>query len=421
MLRSCFSSVIALAVLAGATLGSPAAASAPLIDGLGGPAGFGELTQFPNDDASSNELNLPFGLNFFGTNYNSFFVNNNGNVSFGSPLGSFTPTPFPASSLPIIAPYWGDVDTRNQPGGGAVYIGSPNSNTVVVTWNDVGFFSNDNSKTNNFQMVLSNRPETGSGNFDIEFRYNRLEWTTGGASGGTGGLGGTPAQAGYDAGDFTNSFTLPGSRTADVLNLQNTSNVSSDTPGIWQLLIRNGSITTGTTPETPLLPTIVNDGSFVFDFNVVLNQTVFIDPIISVGYDYVVNSGPNIASALFPSVPVEAGGFQLFGFNSMTNLYDVPLGSVAPQTVFNFAPGGVSRFGVRGIDMSALLDPGDPTAFVTGLTFVNAGTVNLSQTPFTIDTGPGAVPEPASWVMLIAGFGLVGAAMRRRRGALVAG
>jgi PEP-CTERM motif len=27
---------------------------------------------------------------------------------------------------------------------------------------------------------------------------------------------------------------------------------------------------------------------------------------------------------------------------------------------------------------------------------------------------PGAVPEPASWVMLIAGFGLVGAAMRRR-------
>jgi hypothetical protein len=27
----------------------------------------------------------------------------------------------------------------------------------------------------------------------------------------------------------------------------------------------------------------------------------------------------------------------------------------------------------------------------------------------------GAVPEPASWAMLIAGFGLTGAAMRRRR------
>ena len=31
----------------------------------------------------------------------------------------------------------------------------------------------------------------------------------------------------------------------------------------------------------------------------------------------------------------------------------------------------------------------------------------------------GAVPEPASWAMLIAGFGLTGAAMRRRRVAIV--
>jgi hypothetical protein len=30
------------------------------------------------------------------------------------------------------------------------------------------------------------------------------------------------------------------------------------------------------------------------------------------------------------------------------------------------------------------------------------------------------VPEPASWAMLIAGFGLTGAAMRRRRRATVA-
>ena len=32
--------------------------------------------------------------------------------------------------------------------------------------------------------------------------------------------------------------------------------------------------------------------------------------------------------------------------------------------------------------------------------------------------GPGAVPEPASWAMLIAGFGLVGAMARRRRAKL---
>ncbi len=33
--------------------------------------------------------------------------------------------------------------------------------------------------------------------------------------------------------------------------------------------------------------------------------------------------------------------------------------------------------------------------------------------------GPGGVPEPASWAMLMAGFGLVGATMRRRKSALV--
>jgi hypothetical protein len=32
--------------------------------------------------------------------------------------------------------------------------------------------------------------------------------------------------------------------------------------------------------------------------------------------------------------------------------------------------------------------------------------------------GVGGVPEPASWAMLIAGFGLTGAAMRRRAAAL---
>jgi hypothetical protein len=37
-----------------------------------------------------------------------------------------------------------------------------------------------------------------------------------------------------------------------------------------------------------------------------------------------------------------------------------------------------------------------------------------------IGTLAGAVPEPASWAMLIAGFGLTGAAMRRRRVAVAA-
>ena len=42
-----------------------------------------------------------------------------------------------------------------------------------------------------------------------------------------------------------------------------------------------------------------------------------------------------------------------------------------------------------------------------------------SQNSFELDTVSGAVPEPATWALLIAGMGMTGAAMRRRRGATV--
>jgi hypothetical protein len=43
------------------------------------------------------------------------------------------------------------------------------------------------------------------------------------------------------------------------------------------------------------------------------------------------------------------------------------------------------------------------------------------QGGFTLSTPPnGVIPEPASWAMLIAGFGLTGAAMRRRRSTVAA-
>ena len=43
------------------------------------------------------------------------------------------------------------------------------------------------------------------------------------------------------------------------------------------------------------------------------------------------------------------------------------------------------------------------------------GTVfKLSDTGFVLP-GAGSVPEPASWALMIGGFGLVGAAARRQR------
>jgi hypothetical protein len=55
-----------------------------------------------------------------------------------------------------------------------------------------------------------------------------------------GGRGGTPAQAGFDAGDLAAYLALPGSRTDAILSLCATSNVRS--PGIWLYQVRSGRI-----------------------------------------------------------------------------------------------------------------------------------------------------------------------------------
>jgi hypothetical protein len=226
-------------------------AEVDLLDGFGGPAGFGSGLLGANDDQSTNEINVssafPLGLNFFGTTYFSLWVNNNGNVTFSGPLFSYTPIPIPAADRPMIAPYWADVDTRSRAG-----LSSPADNLVyyhidtergrlIVTWYEVGYFSSHNDLRMSFQLILTSRFGREGGDFDVEFRYNRCEWTTGDASQGTGGFGGTPAQAGFDAGDNENFFVLPNSFTAEILGtVCGDSNVG--VPGLWRFQWRKGSI-----------------------------------------------------------------------------------------------------------------------------------------------------------------------------------
>ncbi|MDT4332548.1 nidogen-like domain-containing protein [Methylomonas sp. MED-D] len=386
------------------TLAVPGSANAvsllTLADGT-----FGEIALTPNDDESSSMLNLPFAVNFYGNVFNNFYVNNNGNITFQSPLSEFTPSSFPISEQPMIAPYWADVDTRCD-GCGNVYVGAPNSNTTIVTWNNVGYYSEHADKTNNFQLVLRNQQ---NGDFDVEFRYDRLEWTTGDASNGSNGLGGTPAQAGFDAGDNVNYFTLPGSFTSDILDIANNTNVVNGDPGFWSFSIRNG-LTPGATPSNPLLPVVV-DGAFVFDFNVQPEQPIFIDPEVAVGYDYEVTSGPNIASVLLPT-NLGDGIYDLYLWENTEYVFAAAL---TAGIEYFFEPGGVSRFRILGIEVSAGLDPNNPQAFVTGLTFVGAGAVSLTQTPLVSQ-----VPLPASGLLMFSGLLAVGS-MKLSRSARSAG
>jgi len=59
----------------------------------------------------------------------------------------------------------------------------------------------------------------------------KIQWTTGDADGGTNGLGGQYAQVGFNKGDGRSYSVIPESRTADVINIDKTSNVGK--PGVW--------------------------------------------------------------------------------------------------------------------------------------------------------------------------------------------
>jgi hypothetical protein len=232
-----------------------------LINTLGGTAGFGEFSLPANDDGSTGLIDLTpvfgtQGINFFGRYYTGFYLNNNGSVTFNAASSSFTPSAITGStSNPIIAAYWADIDTRGgavapSPGGTSTgsnllwYDLDAVTHTFTATWDDVGYYSGQTNKLNAFQLSI--QKINAEGDFDITFRYENVDWTTGNASGGSNGLGGTPARAGYSAGNGVEYYELPQSGDqAALLALESASNVGA--PGTFVFSVRNGVPTVGVT------------------------------------------------------------------------------------------------------------------------------------------------------------------------------
>ncbi len=107
-----------------------------------------------------------------------------------------------------------------------------------------------------------------------------------------------------------------------------------------------------------------------------------------------------------PTTPINGGATNWSGLGSDSGACFQGVGQGCGSTgwiesLFNIADAGSYkiRFGVSNF--------GD-NQFDSGLAFAGV-TVNGEEVPI------GGIPEPASWAMLIAGFGMVGAAIRRRR------
>ena len=203
-------------------------------------------------------------------------------VSFDAAVPQFTPDSFPITGSALFSPYWADVDIR---GTGQIYYRESSdqnllnkattdiisifpefsgsfsaSRLFIATWDRVGYFNSNtdlvcslllyiiisqkfyialnilySSQTNTFQCIIIS---DGTHTF-VTFLYNDIQWTTGDASGGTGGFGGTPAQVGFNAGDGT-FFSLQGSQTAAIVDIESTTNVG--VPGQYTFRVDEAEI-----------------------------------------------------------------------------------------------------------------------------------------------------------------------------------
>jgi hypothetical protein len=162
---------------------------------------------YRNDDGSSNAIALPFSFNFYGTTFDSLYINNNGNISFGTSYGTFTASSFPTPSFQMIAPFWADVDTRNANSGLVYYKITPTH--MIVKWENVGYYAIHDNLLNTFQLIITDGLDTilpaGS---NVSFCYGDMQWTTGDASSGIGGFGGSPSTTGVNQGNGTDYFQV---------------------------------------------------------------------------------------------------------------------------------------------------------------------------------------------------------------------
>lgn len=114
------------------------------------------------------------------------------------------------------------------------------------------------------------------------------------------------------------------------------------------------------------------------------------------------------AGAFNPSTGARVKG--LFQFDFTCSTCGVPIPSVSSSVI---EQGAGRRFGAPGLIGFGISFFIQPTLYEVALD--PGGTFDVFFSGLAEAEAVQAIPEPASWAMMIAGFGLVGGALRRRR------
>ena len=150
----------------------------------------------------------PFPVNFFGTTYDTVYINQNGSLSFGSGFQGTGTNSLPSINAPLIAPFladlslavpqaivswgWFEVTAPAMAFEWSLYDpNNPNPNTVL----DLQAIFFDVSKS----------PGFSSGDFRLELNYNEVVW------------GNTPDWVGFTNGQGL-GYAFPGSNTSGAFN-----------------------------------------------------------------------------------------------------------------------------------------------------------------------------------------------------------